>query len=159
MDSHSLAGQSLPSVADVRFPRLPQQQPSPQRPPGQLGPQQLQAPAPDTLPVPEQTSTKRRRTSAAGSRGVSNLTPEQLTKKRANDREAQRAIRERTKGQIEALEQKIQQLTSQRPYQELQDIVRQKDHVEAENQEIKRRLASVQTLIQPLLDGSIANRE
>ena len=48
-----------------------------------------------------------------------NLTPDQLAKKRANDREAQRAIRERTKGQIEGLERKIQELTSQQPYQEV----------------------------------------
>ena len=84
---------------------------------------------------------------------MANLTPEQLAKKRANDREAQRAIRERTKNQIEMLEKRIEELTSQQPYQELQNVTRQKEAVEAENAEIKRRLASVLNLIQPLLSG------
>jgi hypothetical protein len=53
-------------------------------------------------------SKKRRTTgSSSSSRGVANLTPDQLAKKRANDREAQRAIRERTKNQIENLERRI----------------------------------------------------
>lgn len=94
-------------------------------------------------------SAKRRRTSTTGSRGVANLTPEQLAKKRANDREAQRAIRERTKTQIESLERKIQELTSQQPYQELQHVIRQKELVEAENDDIKKRLASVYSIVQP----------
>ncbi|MCJ1374468.1 hypothetical protein MMC20_005700 [Loxospora ochrophaea] len=104
--------------------------------------------------VHAQTSTsasKKRRASATGSRGVANLTPEALAKKRANDREAQRAIRERTKNQIEGLERRIHDLTSQQPYQELQHVVRQKEAVEAENDDIKRRLASVMGLIQPLV--------
>lgn len=97
------------------------------------------------------TPSRKRRSSTTGSRGVANLTPAQLAKKRANDREAQRAIRERTKGQIETLERKIQELTSQQPYQDLQDVIRQKETVEAENEDIKRRLSSVVSIIQPLL--------
>lgn len=90
-----------------------------------------------------------------GSRGVANLTPEQLAKKRANDREAQRAIRERTKGQIEQLEKRIQELTAQKPYQELQDVFRQKAMVEAENEDIRRRLASVMSILQPICGGGM----
>ncbi|KAK7398152.1 hypothetical protein QQX98_012477 [Neonectria punicea] len=86
-----------------------------------------------------------------GSRGVANLTPEQLAKKRANDREAQRAIRERTKNQIETLERRIQELTSQQPYQELQAILRAKEAVEQENADIKRRLAGIVAMLQPLI--------
>jgi hypothetical protein len=86
-----------------------------------------------------------------GSRGVASLTPDQLAKKRANDREAQRAIRLRTKNQIEKLQNTINELTSQQPYQELQNALRQKELVEAENAEIKKRLASVLALIQPIL--------
>ncbi|MCJ1447314.1 MAG: hypothetical protein MMC23_007825 [Stictis urceolatum] len=107
---------------------------------------------------PPQLAGKKRRASgsgaSAGSRGVANLTPEQLAKKRANDREAQRAIRERTKNTIETLEKRIQELTSQQPYQELQQAIQQKELVEAENADIKRRLATVLSLIQPLLAGS-----
>jgi len=96
-------------------------------------------------------AVKKRRASTTGSRGVANLTPEQLAKKRANDREAQRAIRERTKGQIETLEKRIEELTSQQPYQELQHAIRQKEMVEAENEEIKKKLASALNILQPLL--------
>ena len=67
------------------------------------------------------------------------------------DREAQRAIRERTKLQIESLERRIAELTSQQPYQELQATIRAKEAVEAENADIKRRLGSIVAMIQPLL--------
>lgn len=120
-----------------------------------------QGPATITTDIPPTDSThharstpgKKRRISTAGTRGVANLTQEQLDKKRANDREAQRAIRERTKGQIETLERRIQELTSQQPYQDLQHVIRQKEFVEAENDDIKRRLASVLSIIQPMLGG------
>ena len=96
-------------------------------------------------------SNKRRKTGPAISRGVASLTPEQLAKKRANDREAQRAIRERTKAQIETLEKRIQDLTSQRPYQELQAVIRQKEAIQAENDDIRRRLECVLSVIQPIV--------
>ncbi|KAL8794217.1 MAG: hypothetical protein Q9195_003171 [Heterodermia aff. obscurata] len=120
----------------------------------------LPGPSPDTAgPSPTNSAAnngippaaKKRRASTSGSRGVANLTPEQLAKKRANDREAQRAIRERTRGQIETLERKIQELTSQQPYQDLQHVIRQKELVEAENEDIKRKLNQVLSIIQPLL--------
>jgi hypothetical protein len=100
---------------------------------------------------PTNDQNKKRRTTGSSSRGVANLTPDQLAKKRANDREAQRAIRERTKNQIESLERRIRDLTSQQPYQELQHVLRQKEAVEAENADIKKRLTSVLALIQPIL--------
>lgn len=108
---------------------------------------------PVNSPTNPQASSKKRRTSTSG-RGVANLTPEQLNKKRANDREAQRAIRERTKGQIESLEKRIKELTSQQPYQKLQHAVRQKELVQAENEEIKKRLNSVLGIIQPIVGGN-----
>lgn len=108
---------------------------------------------PVTSSTNRQDSNKKRRTSTSG-RGVANLTPEQLNKKRANDREAQRAIRERTKGQIESLQRKIQELTSQKPYQELQHALRQKELVEAENEEIKNRINSALGIIQPIIGGN-----
>ena len=105
------------------------------------------ATSPGTCP-----EAKRRRTGpSTSSRGVANLTPDQLAKKRANDREAQRAIRLRTKNQIEKLQSTIDNLTSQQPYQELQNVLRQKELVEAENADIKKRLASVLALIHPIL--------
>ncbi|KAK7748080.1 hypothetical protein SLS53_001332 [Cytospora paraplurivora] len=104
-----------------------------------------------STPAASQGPDVKKRKSAPGSRGVANLTPEQLAKKRANDREAQRAIRERTKMTIESLERRIRELTSQQPYQELQAALRAKEAVEAENADIKRRLASVISVLQPLV--------
>ncbi|KAG4035588.1 hypothetical protein MFRU_001g03570 [Monilinia fructicola] len=92
--------------------------------------------------------TEERKTSG---RGVANLTPEQLAKKRANDREAQRSIRQRTKAQIEMLEGRIRELTSQQPYQELQHVIQQKQMAEQENLDIKKRLTQVIALITPIL--------
>lgn len=100
-------------------------------------------------------ATNKKRKAGPGARGVANLTPEQLAKKRANDREAQRNIRERTKAQIEGLERTIEQLKSRQPYQELQRVIREKEAVEAENADIKRRLASVLDLIQPIVGNSL----
>jgi len=97
------------------------------------------------------SSNRKRKASTTGSRGIANLTPEQLTKKRANDREAQRAIRERTKHQIETLENRIRELQCQQPYQELQYVLRQKEALETENAEIKTRLTTVLNILQPLL--------
>lgn len=82
-----------------------------------------------SLEIPERTSSvqngKKRKASTSG-RVVSNLTPDQLAKKRANDREAQRAIRERTKNQIEALEKRIEELQSLDAYQELHKVQQEK---------------------------------
>lgn len=67
------------------------------------------------------------------------------------DREAQRAIRERTKHTIENLENRIKELTSQQPYQELQAALRDKETVEQELADVKNRMASIMSLVQPVL--------
>ena len=95
----------------------------------------------------------RKRKANPGSRGVANLTPEQLAKKRANDREAQRAIRKRTKSRIEELEQRVRELESRPLYQEVQETLRQKDAVLAENEDLRRKLSSVVAIIQPVLNS------
>jgi hypothetical protein len=97
--------------------------------------------------------SKKRRT-GPHPRGVANLTPEQLARKRANDREAQRAIRERTKNQIDKLNQRIRDLESQQPYHDLQLVLRDKEAVQAENADIRKRLESVMMIIQPILRAS-----
>ncbi|KAF1941442.1 hypothetical protein EJ02DRAFT_503456 [Clathrospora elynae] len=95
---------------------------------------------------------KKRRT-GLNSRGVANLTPEQLARKRANDREAQRAIRERTKNQIDRLTQRIRDLESSQPYHDLQGVIREKEAVQAENVDIRKRLESVLSILQPIVRG------
>ncbi|KAG9256379.1 uncharacterized protein F5Z01DRAFT_507633 [Emericellopsis atlantica] len=102
-------------------------------------------------PSGDAASKKKKTTAGAGSRGVANLTPEQLAKKRENDREAQRNIRRRTKEQIETLERQIQELQSQQPYQELMAMKRAKEAVEKENVEMKARLRSIAHDLQGLI--------
>ena len=116
-----------------------------------LGSSNISSPADNLASSPPVQAGRKRKAPSSTSRGVASLTPEQLAKKRANDREAQRAIRERTKQQIESLERRIQELTSQQPYQELQAVIRQKDAIQAENEEIRRRLASIMSIIQPIV--------
>ncbi|EXK77837.1 hypothetical protein FOQG_17462 [Fusarium oxysporum f. sp. raphani 54005] len=68
-----------------------------------------------------------------GTRRVSTLTPVQLARKRANDREAQRAIRARTKGHIERLERELAELKSnQGRDQTIQELLRRNKTVEKE---------------------------
>jgi hypothetical protein len=97
---------------------------------------------------------KRKRIGGNSARGVANLTPQQLERKRANDREAQRAIRERTKQQIDRLNEKIHELESAQPYRDLQAVISQKEAVEAENADIKRQLASFINVFRTFVPGA-----
>jgi uncharacterized coiled-coil protein SlyX len=54
----------------------------------------------------------RKRDSRAGTRKVTCLSAEQLERKRANDREAQRTIRQRTKEHIGKLESQVAELSA-----------------------------------------------
>ncbi|KGO46646.1 Protein of unknown function DUF3425 [Penicillium expansum] len=96
-------------------------------------------------------SGRKRKLNSMSSRGVANLTPDQLAKKRANDRQAQRAIRERTKGHIEALEQQVRDLSSQKPYLDLQEALRQNETVRSENAELRQGLKAAMDILQPLI--------
>lgn len=118
------------------------------------------------VPTPNNTAApngRKRKAGQPGSRGVANLTPEQLAKKRANDREAQRAIRERTKNTIEGLERRIRELESQQPYQELQRALQDRDRALQECEELKKRLAAVAGIVgnrdlgQTGLNGTVTN--
>ncbi|RFN51401.1 hypothetical protein FIE12Z_4328 [Fusarium flagelliforme] len=76
----------------------------------------------------ELARSKRKKT-----RRVSTLTPEQLARKRANDREAQRAIRIRTKEHIERLERELAELKSnQGRDQTIQYLLRRNTAIEKE---------------------------
>ncbi|KAJ5167048.1 uncharacterized protein N7482_005829 [Penicillium canariense] len=97
------------------------------------------------------TAGRKRKLNSTSSRGVANLTPDQLAKKRANDRQAQRAIRERTKTHIEALEQQVRDLTSQKPVLDLQAALQHNERIRSENRDLRQGLKSVMEIIQPLL--------
>lgn len=94
---------------------------------------------------------RKRKLNSTSSRGVANLTPEQLAKKRANDRQAQRAIRERTKSHIESLEQRVRELSSQKPFLDLQAALKRNEAIQAENRDLKHGLQAVMDIIQPLV--------
>lgn len=119
--------------------------------PGGFTPAYHPSATPDAASPATSDELGRKRKINTGSRGVANLTPEQLAKKRANDREAQRAIRKRTKFRIDELELRVRELESRPLYQELQEAQRQKDDAHAENEELRRKLSSVMAIIQPAL--------
>jgi hypothetical protein len=78
---------------------------------------------------------------AIGTRSVSTLTPAQLARKRANDREAQRAIRARTKEHIERLERELEELKSRHSRDEtVQDLLRKNRALEKELSTLRESL-------------------
>jgi hypothetical protein len=96
-------------------------------------------------------SPKGLRTIGTGSRGVANLTRAQLVKKRASDREAQRLNRQRTKNRIASLEERIRELESQQPVQELQVVLREKELAQAEICAFREQCLRFLSVIQPLV--------
>ena len=108
-----------------------------------LGQPDQHVPTPSAQAAASANGRKRKASGVPGSRGVANLTPEQLAKKRANDREAQRAIRERTRNTIETLDQRIRDLEGQQPYQELQRVAMERDQALRECDDLRRKLAQV----------------
>jgi serine phosphatase RsbU (regulator of sigma subunit) len=76
-----------------------------------------------------------------GTRSVSTLTPSQLARKRANDREAQRAIRARTKEHIERLERELEELKSNQSRDKtVQELLRRNKALEEELFRIKETM-------------------
>jgi len=65
---------------------------------------------------------------------VTTLSAAQLERKRANDREAQRAIRQRTKDHIETLERRINDLTATHESREKSMVVTQQRNRELEDE-------------------------
>ncbi|RAH65102.1 bZIP transcription factor [Aspergillus aculeatinus CBS 121060] len=119
--------------------------------PSALASADADTPAPDAGGAATAVAGRKRKLNSNSARGVANLTPEQLAKKRANDRQAQRAIRERTKAHIDLLEQQVRDLSSQKPYLDLQAALKQNEAVQVENRELKQGLKAVLEIIQPLL--------
>ncbi|RKF56247.1 putative bzip transcription [Golovinomyces cichoracearum] len=72
------------------------------------------------------------RASRAGTRTVASLTPEQLARKRANDREAQRSIRLRTKTRISDLEKRIRELSGEHDERVLEAVCKRNLELEEE---------------------------
>ncbi|KAI9817094.1 MAG: hypothetical protein M1827_001206 [Pycnora praestabilis] len=88
--------------------------------------------------VKRKTST---RASRAGTRSVNTLTAAQLERKRANDREAQRAIRQRTKDHIDKLERRIAELSADHDASEkLSTALQRNEMLEIEVAKLRTRL-------------------
>ncbi|KAI9038701.1 bZIP transcription factor [Aspergillus affinis] len=92
----------------------------------------------NTHPEPSQS---KRRESRAGTRKVTSLSAEQLERKRANDREAQRTIRQRTREHIERLEHQVSELKTKG--EQFDDIVRRNAALENEIRTLKHQLSMV----------------
>ena len=88
----------------------------------------------------------KRRASRAGTRSVATLTPEQLSRKRANDREAQRNIRQRTRDHIESLEQRIRDLSGDRQNE------RNLEEIQKRNEELEEELKRLKDILYALED-------
>lgn len=94
----------------------------------------------------QQPSSAKKRPSRAGTRSVSTLTAAQLERKRANDREAQRAIRQRTKDHIESLERQIRDLAASSDSSgKLMQAMQRNQELEQENALLRSRLTSAVT--------------
>lgn len=87
---------------------------------------------------PQQTGSKKR-DSRAGMRKVTSLTAEQLERKRANDREAQRTIRARTKEHIENLETQVAELSAKG--QQVDRVLERNAALESEIAHLRQQLA------------------
>lgn len=75
---------------------------------------------------------------------MSSLTPSQLARKRANDREAQRAIRQRTKEHIDRLEFELEELKRHQNRDDtVKDLMRRNKHLEDELERLKDELRRI----------------
>ncbi|KAI9652119.1 MAG: hypothetical protein M1831_007205 [Alyxoria varia] len=91
------------------------------------------------------SASSRKRASRAGTRSVNTLSAAQLERKRANDREAQRAIRQRTKEHIEKLERKIADLTANNESgDQLMNTLKRNKELEDENARLRQSLEQAQ---------------
>ncbi|RDH33177.1 hypothetical protein BDQ94DRAFT_178726 [Aspergillus welwitschiae] len=105
-------------------------------------------------PTPEPPTTKKRE-SRAGARKVTSLSAEQLERKRANDREAQRTIRQRTKEHIERLEHQVAELKAKG--EQFDDVVRRNVALEHEIRALKHQLALASRQGYPGMEGTYSN--
>ncbi|KAI9705852.1 MAG: hypothetical protein M1836_005258 [Candelina mexicana] len=103
--------------------------------------------------VKRKTST---RASRAGTRSVNTLSAAQLERKRANDREAQRAIRQRTKDHIDKLERRIADLSLNYDASEkLSNALQRNEMLESEVVKLRSRLGSAASALGYSGDGNV----
>ncbi|CEJ83926.1 hypothetical protein VHEMI03302 [[Torrubiella] hemipterigena] len=92
-----------------------------------------------------------------GARSVSTLTPSQLARKRANDREAQRAIRARTKEHIENLERQLEELkSSQSRDRTVQELMRRNRALEDELARLRESMGMPPAVTSPYSTNAVS---
>lgn len=98
---------------------------------------------PTEEPKGRSTPGAKRKPPRAGRRSVTTLTAAQLERKRANDREAQRTTRQRTKDYIDQLEHQVADLQGayQDPESKLMEVVHRNNELRSENAMLKGKLS------------------
>jgi regulator of replication initiation timing len=91
-------------------------------------------------------------TTSRARRNVAHLDAGQLERKRAVDRDAQRAFRQRTRFQIEQLEQQIAQLKSQGTSTVSKSVIEERNTLRCENERLKARIVSIESALQTVLN-------
>ncbi|KAH8698844.1 hypothetical protein BGW36DRAFT_151334 [Talaromyces proteolyticus] len=99
----------------------------------------MKSPARRTSNTSSRDAAGKKRESRAGTRKVTSLTAEQLERKRANDREAQRTIRARTKEHIENLEHQVAELSAKG--EQVDRVLQRNAALEAEIAHLRQQLA------------------
>jgi hypothetical protein len=92
------------------------------------------------------STTQRPPDPRVGTRSVNTLSDAQLERKRANDREAQRIIRQRTKEHIETLERQVAELSEQK--EQLNKALQHNSELEAQIAVLQRQVEDMALLLQ-----------
>ena len=95
----------------------------------------------NSLSPGKESTAGRKRESRPRTRKVTSLTAEQLERKRANDREAQRTIRQRTKEHIEQLERQVAELSVRG--EQMDGLLQRNAVLEREISYLRQQLAAI----------------
>lgn len=93
--------------------------------------------------------------SRGGKRSVTHLSKAQLARKRANDREAQRNIRQRTKEHIETLEQKVKELERYNRSGSMDSIIKRNKELEEEVENLRSQIALHSAPVVPVVPEGV----
>ncbi|RKF61708.1 putative bzip transcription [Erysiphe neolycopersici] len=93
-------------------------------------------------PAPDVVGESKKKVVRGSKRSVSHLSKAQLARKRANDREAQRNIRQRTKEHIGNLERKVKELEQSGRSSSVERVLKRNQDLEAEIERLRAYLTS-----------------
>ncbi|KAI0999382.1 hypothetical protein K3495_g8812 [Podosphaera aphanis] len=91
-------------------------------------------------PVPDAAGEPKKKGARGGKRSVTHLSKAQLARKRANDREAQRNIRQRTKEHIGNLERKVKELEQNGRSSSMERVLKRNQELEVEVEKLRAQL-------------------